>query len=98
MKTIMERLSRVFSFTHTAILFLDKETQILNLDRMGGAVPAELLEKLQTLHIPLTEENSAFTIAVLKKAPFTWPMSPRTRVLPRGRVRKYTSWCQANHY
>jgi len=69
MKTIMERLSRVFSFTHTAILFFDKETQVLNLDRMGGDVPADLISKLQTLNIPLSEENSAFAISVLKKTP-----------------------------
>jgi signal transduction histidine kinase len=69
MKTVMERLSSVFSFTHTAILFLDTEKQVLHLDRMGGDVPAQLLEKLQSLHIPLTEEYSAFTITVVKKNP-----------------------------
>lgn len=73
MKTIMDRLSLVFSFTHTAILFLDRESQTLNLDRMGGDVPNGLLDTLQTLHIPLTETNSAFVISVLSKAPCYLP-------------------------
>jgi len=73
MKTIMEHLSKVFSFTHTAILFLDREREILNLDRMGGEVPAELLDTLQAQHIPLTEVNSAFVITVVTKAPVYLP-------------------------
>ena len=73
MKTIMEHLSKVFSFTHTAILFLDREREILNLDRMGGDVPAELLDTLQEQHIPLTEVNSAFVITVETKAPVYLP-------------------------
>jgi signal transduction histidine kinase len=73
MKTIMEHLSKVFSFTHTAILFLDREREMLNLDRMGGDVPAELLDTLQAQHIPLTEVNSAFVITVETRAPVYLP-------------------------
>lgn len=73
MKTIMESLSKVFSFTHTAILFLDHKRQLLNLDRMGGDVPPELLMTLQEQYIPLTEENSAFVIAVTSKKPVYLP-------------------------
>lgn len=73
MKTIMEHLSKVFRFTHTAILFLDREREMLNLDRMGGDVPAELLDTLQAQHIPLTEVNSAFVITVVTKSPVYLP-------------------------
>lgn len=73
MKTIMEQLSRIFNFTNTAILFLDRETRMLNLELMGGDVPAELLSTLQELHIPLTEENSAFVITALDKTPVYLP-------------------------
>ncbi|MCH7506426.1 MAG: response regulator [Proteobacteria bacterium] len=69
MKTIMERLNRVFDFTVMAIMFLDKERETLYLDRLRGDVPAALRGYLQGLHIPLSEKESAFTIAVASKAP-----------------------------
>jgi len=69
MKTIMERLNREFDFTLMAIMFLDKENEVLYLDRLRGDVPEEFMELLQGLQIPLTETESAFTIAVATKAP-----------------------------
>jgi signal transduction histidine kinase len=69
MQTIMERLNKIFSFTHTAILFLDEEQQRLDLDRMGGEMPAELREKLGGLYIPLSEKNSAFVESAVKQRP-----------------------------
>jgi len=69
MKTIMERLNREFDFTLMAIMFLDQENEALYLDRLRGDVPEELMEELLGLQIPLTEKESAFTIAVSSKAP-----------------------------
>lgn len=69
MQTIMERLNTIFTFTHTAILFTDEEKQSLKLDRMGGDMPDALREKLSGLHIPLSEEKSAFTKAVINQSP-----------------------------
>ena len=69
LETIKERLSRVFSFTQTAILFLDKEKQELTLDRISGEVPIELMDALHGLPIPLTEKNSAFVLTVINAAP-----------------------------
>jgi len=70
MKTIMERLNREFDFTLMAIMFLDKENDVLYLDRLRGDVPEEMMEVLRGLQIPLAEEESAFTIAVSSKAPY----------------------------
>ena len=70
MKTIMERLNRVFDFTLMAIMFLDKENEALYLDRLHGDVPEALMEELLGLQIPLSEQESAFTIAVSTKAPY----------------------------
>lgn len=69
MDTITERLSNVFSFTHTAILFLDPKTRTLQLDRMAGQVDAGVLNQLQNIAVPLSEENSAFAATVLNKTP-----------------------------
>jgi len=69
MKTIMERLNRVFNFSIMAILFLDQEKQTLNLERIRGDVPESGLEYLQGLHIPLSENHSAFTLPVHTKSP-----------------------------
>ena len=69
MKTIMERLNQVFDFSIMAILFLDKEKQTLCLDRMRGDVPDEILERLQGMHIPMSENLSAFTMSVTNRAP-----------------------------
>ncbi|HSM69207.1 MAG TPA: ATP-binding protein [Xanthomonadales bacterium] len=69
MQTIMERLNKIFSFTHTAILFLDEEQQRLDLDRMGGEMPAELREKLASLYLPLSEKNSVFVESAVKQRP-----------------------------
>jgi len=69
-KTIMERLNREFDFTLMAIMFLDKENDVLYLDRLRGDVPEEMMEVLRGLQIPLAEEESAFTIAVSSKAPY----------------------------
>jgi len=68
MQTIMERLNKIFAFTHTAILFIDKEQQTLNLDRLGGDIPDALHKQLGDLSIPLAEEKSAFTRAVTGKS------------------------------
>ena len=73
METIKERLSRVFSFSHTAILFLDKGRQILTLDRVSGDMPEALLDKLHGLPIPLTEKNSAFAITAVNAIPHYLP-------------------------
>jgi len=70
MKTIMERLNREFDFTLMAIMFLDQEDEVLYLDRLRGDVPEEMMEVLLGLQIPLTEQESAFTIAVSTKAPY----------------------------
>ena len=69
MKTIMERLNREFDFTLMAIMFLDEKRESLHLDRIRGDVPKTLMEFLLDLHIPLSEKESAFTIAVSSKAP-----------------------------
>jgi signal transduction histidine kinase/CheY-like chemotaxis protein len=69
MKTIMERLNREFDFTLMAIMFLDKERETLHLDRLHGDVPTALRDFLQGLHIPMSETESVFTIAVSSKAP-----------------------------
>ena len=69
METIKETLSKVFSFTQTAILFLDEERQTLTLDRVSGDLPDELLDMLDGLAIPLTEKNSAFALTVINAAP-----------------------------
>ena len=69
MKTIMEQLNRKFDFTLMAIMFLDEERETLYLDRLRGNVPAALVGFLQGLHIPLSEKESAFTIALSSKAP-----------------------------
>ncbi|NND44396.1 MAG: GAF domain-containing protein [Xanthomonadales bacterium] len=68
LKTITERLNRIFTFTHTAILFKDEELGALKLDRMGGRIPPELKHKLNGLHIPLAEETSAFTRAAVSQS------------------------------
>jgi signal transduction histidine kinase/flagellin-specific chaperone FliS len=73
MKTISERLTKLFSFTQTAILFLDKEKQTLNLDRLGGDLPEGLKDTLHDLSIPLTEKNSAFALTVIKEVPIYLP-------------------------
>ncbi len=70
MKTIMEHLNREFDFTLMAIMFLDKENDVLYLDRLRGDVPEELMGMLLGLQIPLSEQESAFTIAVSTKAPY----------------------------
>jgi len=69
MKTIMERLNREFDFTLMAIMFLDQENEVLYLDRIRGDVPEALMEVLLGLQIPMSEQESAFTIAVSSKAP-----------------------------
>jgi len=69
MKTIMERLNREFDFTLMAIMFLDEGRESLHLDRIRGDVPKDLMVFLQDLHIPLSEKESAFTIAVSSKEP-----------------------------
>ncbi|HMB58763.1 MAG TPA: ATP-binding protein, partial [Xanthomonadales bacterium] len=68
MQTIMERLNKIFRFTHTAILFIDEEQQSLKLDRLGGDVPDALRQQLDGLHIPLSEEKSAFVRAATEKS------------------------------
>ena len=70
MKTVMEQLNREFDFTLMAIMFLDKENEALYLDRLRGDVSEELMEMLLGLQIPLTEKESAFTIAISSKAPY----------------------------
>jgi len=69
MKTIMERLNREFDFTLMAIMFLDQENEVLYLDRLRGDVPEALMEVLLGLQIPMSEQESAFTIAVSTKTP-----------------------------
>ncbi len=69
MKTIMEHLNKEFDFTLMAIMFLDKEKETLHLDRLRGDIPDALVGFLQGLHIPMSEKESAFTIAVSSKAP-----------------------------
>lgn len=73
MKTITERLSKVFSFTHTAILFLDHKTRTLQLDRMAGEIDDNVLLQLQNIAVPLSEENSAFSATVLNESPIFVP-------------------------
>jgi signal transduction histidine kinase len=73
MLTIMRSLNQEFSFTHMAILFLDGQRKKLALDRMVGDVPPELLSSLEGLHIPLSEESSAFARTVLKGQPVYLP-------------------------
>ncbi len=73
MKTIMERLNREFDFTLMAIMFFDKENEVLYLDRLRGNVPEILMEVLLGMEIPLSEKESAFTIAVSTKAPYYIP-------------------------
>jgi signal transduction histidine kinase/DNA-binding response OmpR family regulator len=73
MKTVMERLNRVFDFTLMAIMFLDRERETLYLEHIRGDVPGELLEYIEGLHVPLTETNSAFVIAATSKAPYYIP-------------------------
>lgn len=68
MNTIMERLNRVFDFSIMAILFLDQEKQTLCLDRIRGDIPDDTLEILQGLHIPMSEQYSAFTMPVTSRA------------------------------
>lgn len=69
METITERLSEVFRFTNTAILFLDPKTRTLQLDRIAGQIDAGVLSQLQSIAVPLSEENSAFAATVLNKTP-----------------------------
>ncbi len=69
MKTIMEQLNKEFDFTLMAIMFLDKDRETLHLDRLRGDVPDDVMGFLQGLHIPLSEKESAFTIAVSSKVP-----------------------------
>jgi signal transduction histidine kinase/CheY-like chemotaxis protein/flagellin-specific chaperone FliS len=69
MKTIMERLNRVFDFSIMAILFLNQEKKTLTLERIRGDVPEAGLKYLQGLHIPLSEQHSAFAMPVSTKLP-----------------------------
>ncbi len=71
MNTIMEQLNREFDFTLMAIMFLDKEKETLNLDRLRvrDDTAETLVEYLQGLHIPLSEKESTFTIAISSKVP-----------------------------
>lgn len=69
MQTIMERLNQVFDFSIMAILFLEPEKQTLSLERIRGNVPEEALEYLQGLHIPMSEQFSAFTMPVTNRSP-----------------------------
>ena len=69
MKTIAKRLNRVFDFSIMAILFLDKERQTLCLDRISGNIPEAPVQSLHGMHIPLSEENSAFTITAITRTP-----------------------------
>jgi K+-sensing histidine kinase KdpD len=69
MKTVMDRLNRVFDFSIMAILFIDTEKQALRLDRIRGDIPDADLEYLQGVDIPLSEEQSAFTMPVSTKKP-----------------------------
>jgi len=69
MQTIMERLNQVFDFSIMTILFLDQEKQTLSLDRVRGDVPEDALEYLQGLHIPMSEQFSAFTMPVTNRSP-----------------------------
>lgn len=69
MKTVMERLNRVFDFSIMAILFLEKEKETLCLDRIRGDIPDAGAEYLQGFHIPLSEQHSAFTMPVRTKQP-----------------------------
>jgi signal transduction histidine kinase/CheY-like chemotaxis protein len=73
MMTIMRSLNQVFSFTQMAILFLDENREKLELDRLVGDVPAELLDNLEGLDIPLTEEHSAFTRTIVEAKPIYLP-------------------------
>jgi len=70
MQTIMERLNREFDFTLMAIMFLDQENEVLYLDRLRGDVPEELMDLLLGLQIPMSEQESAFTIAVSSQEPY----------------------------
>jgi signal transduction histidine kinase/DNA-binding response OmpR family regulator/flagellin-specific chaperone FliS len=73
MHTIMERLNRIFDFSITAILFLDHEKQTLCLDRIRGDIPDTSPQYLQGLHIPLSEQHSAFTLTITTKKPVYLP-------------------------
>jgi signal transduction histidine kinase len=87
METIKERLSRIFDFTQAAILFLDEEKQVLKLERISGDLPDGLVDTLQGLHVPLTEQNSAFTSTVVKRAPTYLPDVAREA----GKAEAYTA-------
>ena len=69
MQTIFEQLNRVFDFSIMAILFLDKENQTLQLDRLCGEISEAEIEYLQGLKIPMSEQYSAFTIPITTKSP-----------------------------
>ena len=79
MHTITERLNRVFDFSITAILFLDQEKQTLCLDRIRGDIPATSPQQLQGLHIPLSEQHSAFTRAATSRQPVYLPDVAKNR-------------------
>jgi signal transduction histidine kinase len=51
-------------------MFLDQENEVLYLDRLRGDVPETLMEVLLGLQIPLSEQESAFTIAVSTEKPY----------------------------
>lgn len=69
MQTIVQQLNRVFDFSIMAILFLDEEDQTLQLHRIRGDFEEAEMAFLQGVKIPLSEEQSAFTIPVRTKTP-----------------------------
>jgi signal transduction histidine kinase/CheY-like chemotaxis protein len=69
MTTVMEQLNRVFNFSIMAILFLDKKKQTLRLDRIRGEISDKGVEYLQGFQIPMSEQQSAFTMPARTKLP-----------------------------
>jgi len=69
LEVITQSLSEVFNFNLTAILFYDKDGHTLNLHSMLGQVPAQTVERLRGLAIPLAEQDSAFVVTYLTRTP-----------------------------
>jgi len=84
MMTVMRSLNQVFSFTQMAILFLDEKREQLELDRMVGDVPPRLLESLEGLDIPLSEQDSAFTRTITEAKPIYLPDVARDQGASEG--------------
>jgi len=84
MMTVMRSLNQVFSFTQMAILFLDDKGEQLELDRMVGDVPPRLLESLEGLDIPLSEQYSVFTRTIAEAKPIYLPDVARDQGAAEG--------------